>query len=491
MYRTLLVALIVCASSLGAADIDGQGFILRWMILGPYDQGGAATPGEAAMREDYLTDGSTTEENVAPFPGLIVDTNYGIAASTGLRETPNGNLNPTGKPEWIEYQSPGDTIDFEVPQLYAAGLDGLMTYACVFVENLTGAALPNVRIGAASDDAIQILLNEDEVWINNTARGFGGAGQVQDWTPRFTLPDGVSRLLVKVFEGGGETGFRLKFEDGSGNALLSNRLGISLEPFGPCPASVDTVAEPFLREVTFFWDARFSHVEIKEDGATMAETSDTTVRSLTLADVAPGEHRYAFVTRMGADDAPCDAIDRLVTMTPAWPEDFACTFAAGTIEFTWRNREGYYDVLKIQEGGGDVPGVLYDLESAQMTGLPAGTYSFELVAELAGSASSGIVCSVDVTGPPPAFLRGDANGDGSVNVADVSFLLMSLFGGGDAPDCLDAGDVNDDGRIDVSDPVGALRYLFADGVVPAPGATVCDLDPTADALVRCVYTACN
>jgi hypothetical protein len=66
-----------------------------------------------------------------------------------------------------------------------------------------------------------------------------------------------------------------------------------------------------------------------------------------------------------------------------------------------------------------------------------------------------------------AFIRGDANNDGSVDIADQVFLLAHLFQGGPAPVCLDAADANDDESVDVSDAVFLQLYLF--GNLPLPG----------------------
>jgi uncharacterized repeat protein (TIGR03803 family) len=59
---------------------------------------------------------------------------------------------------------------------------------------------------------------------------------------------------------------------------------------------------------------------------------------------------------------------------------------------------------------------------------------------------------------------GDANGDGTVDVADVFFLINKLFAGGPAPPC--TGDVNGDGVADVGDVFYLINFLFAGG--PAP-----------------------
>jgi CHRD domain len=82
-----------------------------------------------------------------------------------------------------------------------------------------------------------------------------------------------------------------------------------------------------------------------------------------------------------------------------------------------------------------------------------------------------------------AFIRGDLNGDGVIDLADP-ILGLGIFMGGDLPDCEDAADTNDDGRIDISDPVTTLFRLFVGGSpLPPPGRNGrSGFDPTADEL---------
>jgi hypothetical protein len=65
------------------------------------------------------------------------------------------------------------------------------------------------------------------------------------------------------------------------------------------------------------------------------------------------------------------------------------------------------------------------------------------------------------------WIRGDANGDGVINSADVVYLINYLFKGGPAPEPLEAGDVNCDGIINSADVVYLINYLFKGG--PPPG----------------------
>lgn len=90
----------------------------------------------------------------------------------------------------------------------------------------------------------------------------------------------------------------------------------------------------------------------------------------------------------------------------------------------------------------------------------------------------------------PAFRRGDANRDTTVNIADPIFILSALFSAGDLPSCLDAADANDDAKVDIADPVTILSVLFA-GLGPLlPAPNDCGVDPTEDTLGCDDYPEC-
>jgi hypothetical protein len=70
---------------------------------------------------------------------------------------------------------------------------------------------------------------------------------------------------------------------------------------------------------------------------------------------------------------------------------------------------------------------------------------------------------------PPSFLRGDANADGRLNVADPISVLVELFHGGRPSPCAAAADATGDRRVDVSDPIRIFGFLFlGDPPPPAP-----------------------
>ncbi len=79
-----------------------------------------------------------------------------------------------------------------------------------------------------------------------------------------------------------------------------------------------------------------------------------------------------------------------------------------------------------------------------------------------------------VTSPPTEVttvcvtFRGDANGDGLIDIGDVMYLINYLFTGTSAPDPLWLGDCNSDGLIDIGDVICLINYLFIGGPPPGP-----------------------
>ena len=57
-------------------------------------------------------------------------------------------------------------------------------------------------------------------------------------------------------------------------------------------------------------------------------------------------------------------------------------------------------------------------------------------------------------------MRGDATGDGMIDVADVLYLINYLFLGTSAPCPMEAGDATCDGIVDVADVLFLINYLF-------------------------------
>jgi hypothetical protein len=61
---------------------------------------------------------------------------------------------------------------------------------------------------------------------------------------------------------------------------------------------------------------------------------------------------------------------------------------------------------------------------------------------------------------PSLLKRGDANGDGIIDAADVVYLLNYLYRNDPPPDPYEAGDCNCDGEVTAGDVVYLINYLF-------------------------------
>ena len=96
---------------------------------------------------------------------------------------------------------------------------------------------------------------------------------------------------------------------------------------------------------------------------------------------------------------------------------------------------------------------------------------------------------VTYTGPrPPAkFIRGDANGDKAVDIADALAILFYLYGG-TTTDCADACDVNDNGKVALDDVILLLQFLFTTGKTIPPPYPTAGSDPTSSDALDCSRT---
>ncbi len=91
--------------------------------------------------------------------------------------------------------------------------------------------------------------------------------------------------------------------------------------------------------------------------------------------------------------------------------------------------------------------------------------------------------------PPFRFLRGDANMDSQLNIADPLRLLDYLFQGESiAAMCDDAADANNDGDLRMDDALFTLQALF---LGTANISLVCEPDTGTDVLTDCEPSACR
>lgn len=64
------------------------------------------------------------------------------------------------------------------------------------------------------------------------------------------------------------------------------------------------------------------------------------------------------------------------------------------------------------------------------------------------------------------YTCGDANGNGAVNILDVTAILAFLYKGGPAPQPLEAADANGNGAVNILDGTYLIGYLFKNGPEP-------------------------
>lgn len=190
------------------AGFHANGWIVDWLLFGPLSQSVGDSPGENGIRSDFLTDGvEYFESTILPEDQLEVVPDFlGAAASEGFHPILAGE-NAVWK---VQNNDPAvDTIDFNA--IYGAGAEVgfAVVYAVAYVENQTANPL-DLLLQLGSDDSIQVKIDDCEAFILNQGRGFGAAEEVQNSVP-VTLAPGGHRVLVKVFNGGGGYGFRLRF----------------------------------------------------------------------------------------------------------------------------------------------------------------------------------------------------------------------------------------------------------------------------------------
>lgn len=64
------------------------------------------------------------------------------------------------------------------------------------------------------------------------------------------------------------------------------------------------------------------------------------------------------------------------------------------------------------------------------------------------------------------FVCGDADGGGTINLLDITYLISYLYKGGPAPEPIEAGDANGDGTINLLDITYLISYLYRGGPEP-------------------------
>ncbi len=166
----------------------------------------------------------------------------------------------------------------------------------------------------------------------------------------------------------------------------------------------------------------------------------------------------------------------------ASPVDLTCEEATPlTVTLTWQEPVPYDEVV-IKRGGVVIQVLAGGLETYTDVGLPLGPRAYTVLGRDSVGESAPTACALEIQGSPASFIRGDFNGDNSLNVADAIGVLTYLFQSGPEPSCFDAADVDDTGNLQITDAIYLLNYLFSGGAPPPPPFPAPGTDPTGDSL---------
>ena len=181
----------------------------------------------------------------------------------------------------------------------------------------------------------------------------------------------------------------------------------------------------------------------------------------------------------------------VVTSTVSYllADDFLTALNRGTRRVIWRREVSYpYELIRsgatLFAGGRDEVAAFDSSTGETLWTAPVEGRAYGLAVaggRLFVSTDKGTIHSftAGIEGRP-AFVRGDANRDGIVDISDPVTLLFHLFRGASVLDCEDHGDADDNGRLELTDAVFLLDFLFRSGVQPQPPYPAPGLDTTAD-----------
>lgn len=157
----------------------------RWLTIGHYSNANQPT----RMTTDYFAPSGTTEAAISPWPG----------------QTYNGKT-------WSACN--GGVVNWN--QIYGATTTDGASYLFTYINNTSGSAITDADLTCGSNDGIRVWLNGSVVVDRDVYRGIV---QDSDRHGPFTLPTGVSRLLVKVTQATGDYKAQIRLTRANGLPL--------------------------------------------------------------------------------------------------------------------------------------------------------------------------------------------------------------------------------------------------------------------------------
>ncbi|MCH7879530.1 MAG: DUF1929 domain-containing protein, partial [candidate division Zixibacteria bacterium] len=105
---------------------------------------------------------------------------------------------------------------------------------------------------------------------------------------------------------------------------------------------------------------------------------------------------------------------------------------------------------------------------------PPGYYMLFVVNSI-GVPSRSVMVRVTTAAPNCCVNPGDADGSGSMNISDITYLIARIFASGQAPVCCAEGDADGSGAVNIADITYLIARIFAAGPAPVcgPGGIGC------------------
>ena len=143
-------------------------------------------------------------------------------------------------------------------------------------------------------------------------------------------------------------------------------------------------------------------------------------------------------------------------------------FEGDSVSWEHEPGEGFHTVTSgLSSSPADSPGALFDQESSDAQ--PVFVYRFAAPGDYPFFCRPHEMMGMKgVVHVQKMFLRGDATGDGKLDISDAVDILGSLFLGSGLSACPDSQDSNADRRLDLTDAVYLLGFLFLGGSPPPP-----------------------
>lgn len=227
-------------------------------------------------------------------------------------------------------------------------------------------------------------------------------------------------------------------------------------------------------------DPDYDQIRVELDGVTVA-TLGGGATSAPLGSLAPGAHTACVIAIRDGLESPeaCCVVECAGPAEREEPTGFSCSVVDPencTVGLAWTNEMPYSSIQVLADGVVvlTLPGTATSAEFD----LPGGVSSSEvcLVATTpCGLTTDPVCCTATCL---VAYLRGDCNLDGHIDIGDGIYIMRFLFQGFGISPCMEACDHNGDATVDVSDTVYVITYIFLGGPPPAPPFGGCGTDAT-------------